>query len=179
MMQTTDTGSYLEIDDRPAVRFERIYPHPVERVWQAVTDPVEMSHWFPSPEVSHEAHAGGTITLGGDPYAPDAKTTRVLVWEPPHRFAFEWDTDELHFTLSDHDGGCRLELVNLLSTRGAGARNSAGWEICLGHLDRVVDGTWQSSPTDGSMEEFLPVLEKYKGLGVPDDGWLPDPPAKS
>ena len=27
------------------------------------------------------------------------------------------------------------------------------------------------------MEEFLPVLEKYKGRGLPDDGWLPDPPA--
>jgi hypothetical protein len=51
--------------------------------------------------------------------------------------------------------------------------------MCLGHLDRVVAGTWEPLPTDGSMEEFLPVLEKYKGRGVPDDGWLPDPPADS
>jgi uncharacterized protein YndB with AHSA1/START domain len=175
-MQTADEGTYLEIDDRPAVRFERVYDHPVDRVWQAITDPTEMSHWFPSPEVSIDTDAG-TITLAGDPYAPDAKTTRVLVWEPPHRFSFEWESDELHFTLSEHDGGCRLELVNLLSTSGAGARNSAGWEICLGHLDRVVDGTRRPSPTDGSMDEFLPILERYKSRGVPDDGWLPDPPA--
>jgi uncharacterized protein YndB with AHSA1/START domain len=174
-MQTTDEGTYLEIDDRPAVRFERIYRHPVDRVWQAITDPAEMRNWFPSPDVHIETEAA-TITLGGDPYSPEAKTTRILTWDPPHRFAFEWETDELHFTLSEHDDGCRLELVNLLSTPGAGARNSAGWEICLGHLDRVVDGTWRSSPTDGGMEEFLPVLEKYKRLGVPDDGWLPDPP---
>lgn len=176
MMQTTDDGTYLEVDGRPAVRFERVYDHPVERVWQAVTDPAEMTHWFPSPEVSID-HAASTITLGGDPYSPDAKTTKVLVWEPPHRFSFEWETDELHFTLSEHDRGCRLELVNLLTTSGAGARNSAGWEICLGHLDRVVAGTWQPSPSDGSMDEFLPLLDKYKARGVPDDGWLPDPPA--
>ena len=176
-MQTTDNGTYLEVEDRPAVRFERTYPHPIERVWEAISDPAEMKHWFPSPNVEHDARAGGSITLSGDPYAPDAKTTRLLVWEPPHRFSFEWESDELHFTLSEVDGGCRLELVNLLSTRGAGARNSAGWEICLGHLDRVVDGTWEPSPTDGGMEEFLPILEKYKSLGVPDDGWLPDPPA--
>ena len=34
-MQTTDNGTYLEIDGRPAVRFERIYDHPVARVWAA------------------------------------------------------------------------------------------------------------------------------------------------
>ena len=175
-MQTTDDGTYLEVDGRPAVRFERIYPQPVDRVWRAVTDPDEMRHWFPSPEVSHEAREGGTITLSGDPYSPGATTTKVLTWEPPHRFAFEWETDELHFTLSEHDDGCRLELVNILSTDGAASRNAAGWEICLGHLDRVVDGTWQASPSDGSMEEFLPILDKYRSRGLPDDGWLPDEP---
>ena len=175
-MRTTDNGTYLEVDGRPAVRFERIYPQPVERVWQAVTEPAEMRHWFPSPEVSHDARAGGSITLSADPYAPDAKTSRVLTWDPPHGFAFEWQDDELHFTLTEHEEGCRLVLVNLLSTSGASARNGAGWEMCLGHLDRVVDGTWEPLPTDGSLAEFLPVLEKYKTAGFPDDGWLPEEP---
>jgi len=174
-MQTTDDGTYLEIDGRPAVRFERIYPHPLDRVWRAVTDPAEMRQWFPSPEVSID-QAAGTITLSGDPYSPDATTTKVLAWEPPHRFSFEWEEDELHFTLSEHDDGCRLELVNILSTEGGASRNAAGWEICLGHLDRVVDGTWAPSPDDGGMDEFLPILDKYKSRGLPDDGWLPDLP---
>jgi hypothetical protein len=75
----------------------------------------------------------------------------------------------------EHDDGTRLELVNLLATDGAAPRNAAGWEMCLGHLDRVVPGTWAPSPDDGSMAEFLPVLAKYKDRGLPDDGWLPDP----
>ena len=115
-----------------------------------------MSHWFPSPEIDYEPRAGGRITLGGDPYHPDARTTKVLVWEPPHRFSFEWETDELHFTLSEHDDGCRLELVNLLSTSGAGARNAAGWEMCLGHLDRVVAGTWEPL-ADGRQHGGVPA----------------------
>jgi len=175
-MQTTDDGTYLEIDGRPAVRFERIYDHPVARVWAAVTDPDEMRHWFPSPEIEYDARTGGSITVSGDPYSPTPKSSRVLVWEPPHRFAFEWEDDELHLTLSEHARGCRLELVNILSTPGAGARNAAGWEMCLDLLDQVVAGSPHGSASDAGMEEFLPVLEKYKALGVPDDGWLPDPP---
>ena len=41
-MQTTDEGTYLEVDGRPAVRFERIYPQSVERVWQAISEPAEI-----------------------------------------------------------------------------------------------------------------------------------------
>jgi uncharacterized protein YndB with AHSA1/START domain len=175
-MQTTDEGTYLELDGRPAVRFERVYPQSLERVWRSISEPGEIRQWFPSPEVSIDVDAR-TITLGGDPYSPDASTTKVLVWEPPHRFSFEWGSDELHFTLTEHDGGTRLELLDLLSKDGAASRNAAGWEMCLGHLDRVVDGTWVPSPSDGSVAEFLPVLEKYKERGLPDDGWLPDPSA--
>ena len=177
-MQTTDEGTYLEIDGRPAVRFERIYDHPVARVWAAVTDPEEMRHWFPSPEVRHDGRTGGSITVSGDPYSPDPKTSRILVWEPPYRFAFEWEDDELHLTLSEHARGCRFELVNILSTPGAGARNAAGWEMCLELLDRTIAGPREGSASDAGMEEFLPVLEKYKAKGVPDDGWLPDPPQR-
>jgi uncharacterized protein YndB with AHSA1/START domain len=167
----------IQIGGRPAVRFERIYDHPVARVWAAVTDPDQMRHWFPSPEVRHDSRTGGSITVSGDPYSPAARTSRVLLWEPPCRFAFEWEDDELHFTLSEHDRGCRLELVNILANRGAGARNAAGWEMCLALLDRVVAGVRQGTASQAGMEEFLPVLEGYRAMGVPDDGWLPDAPS--
>lgn len=91
-MQTLEDGSYLEVDGRPAVRFERTYAHPVDRVWKTVTDPAEMRHWFPSPEVSYEPKVGGAITLAGDPYNPESRTTTVLAWDPPHRFGFDWET---------------------------------------------------------------------------------------
>ena len=151
-MQTTDTGTYLEVDDRPAVRFERVYDHPVERVWEAISDPARDAALVPLPrgQPSTVARAGRSRS-SGDPYAPEAKTSQVLVWEPPRRFSFEWEDDELHFTLTEVDEGCRLELVNILSKDGAAARNAAGWEICLEHLDRVVAGKWEASPTDGSM----------------------------
>ncbi len=44
----TKEGTLVHIDGRPALRFERRYRHPVERVWRAVSDPAEMASWFPS-----------------------------------------------------------------------------------------------------------------------------------
>jgi uncharacterized protein YndB with AHSA1/START domain len=38
-------------DGRPAVRFALVLDHSVERVWSAITVPVELEQWFPSPIV--------------------------------------------------------------------------------------------------------------------------------
>jgi len=37
-----------DTDDGPALRLERRYRQPVDRVWQAITDPEELALWFPS-----------------------------------------------------------------------------------------------------------------------------------
>lgn len=42
------TGTYETVENRPMVRFERTFPHPVDAVWEAVTDPSRLAHWFPS-----------------------------------------------------------------------------------------------------------------------------------
>jgi uncharacterized protein YndB with AHSA1/START domain len=169
-----DAGTYLEIDGRAAVRFERVYRHSLQHVWRAVTDPAEMRHWFPSPEISYEPRVGGAMTLGGDPYAEGSSTGKVLAWDPPHRFGFEWGPDELQLTLSETDGGCRLELVDYLSETGAAARNAAGWEVCLDELRKAVDGHAGAGPHSDETLDFRPLLERYRAEGLPDDGWLPD-----
>lgn len=166
-MTTTDDGTYLEIDGRPAVRFQRFYPHPVERVWRAVTAPDELRAWFPSPEVSYEPRVGGSIRLRGDEYDPEGSEGRVLVWEPPTRFGFEWGDDELHLHLTEVDGGCLLELLDRLDQVGAAARNGAGWTLCLDRLSALVED--RPAP----QREFGPLLESFKGRSFPDDGWLP------
>ena len=70
---------------------------------------------------------------------------RLLAWDPPRHLAFSWGPDELHLTLEEVDGGCRFELVNVLSDPDAAARNAAGWHVCLDELDKTVRG----EPTDG------------------------------
>src|SRR5689334_2879045 len=92
------TGTFLTLDDgRPAVRFSRTYDHPVDRVWQFVTDPGELAHWFPS-RAEIELRVGGTITFSGDPNMEDSTGT-VLAVHPPRHLSFSWEGDEMHFDL--------------------------------------------------------------------------------
>ncbi|RZU12069.1 polyketide cyclase/dehydrase/lipid transport protein [Kribbella rubisoli] len=35
-------------DGRVAIRFVRLFPHPPEKVWRAITDPGQLSAWFPA-----------------------------------------------------------------------------------------------------------------------------------
>jgi uncharacterized protein YndB with AHSA1/START domain len=145
----SDLGTYIEHDGRPAVRFERTYPHPVERVWAAITEPAQLARWFPSA-VEIDGREGGAIRFSGDPYS-EGSTGVVLTWEPPRRLAFSWGADELHFSLDDGDeGGCRLVLVNVLEDRSAAARNASGWHVCLVEFSKLLGGVPSGPPRGGA-----------------------------
>lgn len=170
-MDHTDLGTYLEHDGRPAVRFVRRYPHPVERVWTAVTDPAELAHWFPS-SVTVQPRAGGTISFADDPHLEPSRGT-VLAFDPPRRFAFTWGGDELHLSLEPDGGGCVFTLLNVLEARDTAARNGAGWTVCLAELDRhLTDGTADGPHSDGALD-WRPVYQAHVTAGVPHGAAIP------
>lgn len=129
-MAAEPTGTYLTLDDgRPAVRFSRIYDHPIERVWQFVTDAEELAHWFPS-RAEIDPRPGGTITFSGDPHMPES-TGRVLALDEPRHLSFEWGGDELRFDLEAlDDKRTRFTLTNVLQAADTAARNGAGFGRC-------------------------------------------------
>jgi uncharacterized protein YndB with AHSA1/START domain len=82
-------GTYETIDGRPALRFERRYAHPVERVWRAVTEPGELAAWFPcSVELPDGRREGAAMRF----VFPDAgfppTEGSVLELDEPRVFAF-------------------------------------------------------------------------------------------
>jgi uncharacterized protein YndB with AHSA1/START domain len=161
-----DLGSYVEYEGRPAVRFERTYAHPIDRVWQSVSEPDELAAWFPS-KVSIEDRVGGTITFSGDANIEDA-TGVVLAYDPPRRLAFTWGPDEVHFELTAvDDEHCRLVLINVLADRSAASRNAAGWNVCLAALQAGLDET----PVDGT--PWRAYYEAYVANGVPSGAPFP------
>ena len=167
-----DRGSYSAHNGRPAVRFQRTYPHPVARLWAAITEPDELSHWFPSA-VRMDQHEGGTIEFTDDPNTePDSGT--VLVFEPLRRLAFTWGGDELHFALEPaDDDSCTLTLINVLEASDTAARNAAGWTVCLAELGKHVAGATVAGPHSDTAEPWRPLYEDYVAQGMPSGAPIP------
>ncbi|MFC9685008.1 SRPBCC family protein [Streptomyces sp. NPDC056948] len=167
------TGTYLTLDDgRPAVRFSRTYDHPVDRVWQFVTDPDELERWFPS-RAEIELRPGGEVRFSGDPHMADS-TGRVIAVDPPRHLSFEWGGDELRFDLEEaEDKRTRLTLTNVLGAEDSAARNGAGWEVCLTALDARARGEQAAGPHAGADAPWRELYAAYVAAGVPSGAPVP------
>jgi uncharacterized protein YndB with AHSA1/START domain len=168
----TDLGTYVEIDGRPAVRFVRTYPHAIERVWESVTTPEGLSHWFPA-DVEIDLRLGGDVTYQGDPFAQN-RFGRVLAYDPPTLLAVSWGPEELRFELEALDGKrCRFTLVDLLGDRDAAARQAAGWDVCLSELEKHLASETAEGPHSPSAKPWRPCYETYLAAGLPSGARIP------
>jgi uncharacterized protein YndB with AHSA1/START domain len=165
-------GTYETIDGRPAVRFERSYPHPVDHVWRAVTEPAQLARWFPTT-VEADLREGGEMTFtfpGGELEPIDG---RVLLLEPQRRFAFRWGDEEIRIELEPDAGGCRLRFTHLISSADAAARNAAGWHVCLDRLAGLLAGDAGDAPGTEATDEWSELYEEYQRRGVPAGAPVP------
>ena len=152
-------GTYETIDGKPAVRFERVYPHPVEHVWRTSPSPSEMASWFPTT-VEVDLREGGAMTFtfpderdGADgrprARARPAAHVRVPVGRRGAALRARGEGD-----------GCRLTLTHLISNADEAARNAAGWHVCLDKLG-------------GEESDWEPLYEEYERRGVPAGAEIP------
>ncbi|WLW49962.1 SRPBCC family protein [Streptomyces sp. YU58] len=176
-MTTELTGTYLTLDDgRPAVRFSRVYDHPVERVWQFVTEADHLAAWFPF-RARIELCPGGAVTFPDDPDMADHPGTVIAV-DPHRHLSYAWDGDELHFDLEEiDDKRTRFTLTNVLAAEDTAARTSAGWEMCLQALDAKARGERYEEPHAGVTAPWKGVYDAYVAAGFPSGAPVPGPGA--
>jgi len=130
--------------------FVRELAHPPARVWRALTDPAELSSWFPT-SVEGAQRAGAPLVFrhpGGE--APPFEG-RMVLFEPPAVLELDWGPDRLRFELEAIPGGTRLTLYAIISEFGRSVRDAAGWHVCLDRLEQALspgslDG--QGGPVD-------------------------------
>lgn len=148
----SDYGVVLESG---AVRFERLLPGPIERVWAYLTEADKRATWFCGGET--EPRVGGAMTLffkhsqiTSEP-PPEAQRkmndegatmqATVTAWDPPHRLAFNWrgmgDPDsDVEIELAPAGEKVRLVLTHRrLATKARLANVSSGWHLHLGLLE--------------------------------------------
>ena len=149
-----DLGTVLAPD---TVRFERLLPGPVERVWSYLVESEKRGLWLASGTL--EPRVGGAVeltfhnaTLSPEPVperyrarsGPIASRQQVTRFEPPHALAFTWGSaaapSEVLFELTSEGGRVRLTLTHTRLDRQARLDVTGGWHthlaVLAAHLDR-------------------------------------------
>lgn len=113
-------------------------PPPV--VWQALTDPAQLSAWAPF-DADRNLGVVGTakLTTVGAP-TPHVTETRVTRADAPKILEFSWAGQDIRWQLDPlGGGGTRLTLWHNIDRRFI-SMGAAGWHICLDVLERVLAG---------------------------------------
>lgn len=150
-------GAMIEVDGRPALRFERRIGHPAERVWRALTEADDLKQWHPSP-YELDPRPGGRVRYlpSEDEWQEQMPEAELTEFDPPRVLAHAWGEDQLRWELESDGDSCRLILVHVFDDRNKAARDGAGWHLCLDGL--------AASLADGPARE---------GTSIGDDGRTP------
>jgi uncharacterized protein YndB with AHSA1/START domain len=140
-MNLTDTTAASQTD---AVAFDFDLPHPPEKVWRALTDPVLLAEWL-LPVVGLELEPGAAFTFSTQPHPGwDGRVhCRMLEIEEARKLSYAWVVGDMEldtvvtFTLVPTAAGTRLSLVQSGFTPDqkrnfGGARY--GWKMMGGKL---------------------------------------------
>jgi uncharacterized protein YndB with AHSA1/START domain len=113
--------------------------HPPTMVWQALTDPAQLSEWAPF-DADRNLAAVGRVKLStvGTP-TPQVSETTVKRAEAPRLLEYSWGGNDLRWELEPLGSGTRLTLWHNIDGRFI-SWGAAGWHICLDVLERFLAG---------------------------------------
>jgi uncharacterized protein YndB with AHSA1/START domain len=140
---TPSPGSIAHIEkdgDNWTLVLVRELRHSPEKVWQAITDPAQLSEWAPFDADGSLATAGNTVKLTtvGAPmlHVTETKVTKAVA---PKLLEYNWGGFDMRWELENVDGGTRLTLWTNIDRRFM-AMGAAGWHLCFDVLDHLLSG---------------------------------------
>jgi uncharacterized protein YndB with AHSA1/START domain len=158
-------GELGEFTDEKTVRFERVLPRPIERVWEYVTKPELIATWL--ADADFEPGVGGRVELRMR-HADDTKAGppsaiirgAITRWDPPNALAYtfrnagpdDWAETNVSLELTSEGDRTRLLFVHTdIVGREWLAPTAAGWHTMLDDLQTRLAG--------GEPESFMPRLQ--------------------
>jgi uncharacterized protein YndB with AHSA1/START domain len=136
---TDELGSLDREGDAWRLCFVRHLPHSPERVWRALTEPAELSAWFPT-SIEGERKAGAPLVFTFPAHQAPPFEGELLSYDPPRVLELMWGPERLRFELVATPEGTKLTLLNTFAELGKAARDAAGWHVCLDALAGLLAG---------------------------------------
>lgn len=90
-MTTAKLGNVTREKNGYQVVFTRVFEHPVEKVWNAITKPEELKFWF--TDIEMDFRIGGKMTVIFRDEAKSRSEGEIIEIDPPHRFVWSWETE--------------------------------------------------------------------------------------
>ncbi len=143
-----------------AVRFDRLLPGPIERVWSYLTNSEHLSRWF----------CAGTVApaVGGEVSFEMGMNGRVTVYDPPHVLEYTWNEPEysrgavldtlVRWELRTEGEQVRLLLVHRRLAGTTLTQFGAGWHAVLDSLGAHLQGR-ESPSIEAMFAELEPAYE--------------------
>jgi uncharacterized protein YndB with AHSA1/START domain len=150
----SDLGKILKTG---VVRFERVLPGPIERVWEYLTDIKRLPEWF--GEGVMEPYEGGVVNFMGGHIRGV-----VTQWKPPRKLAYTWNVfspgetessypeSYLTFELKPQGKDVLLTLTHLPIPEEFENRTAMGWHTFLDMLGTALRGE-ETKPRMAYMEK--------------------------
>ncbi len=168
-MDDADLGVLAPHGDQWTLTFTRRLAHPVDRVWQAVTEPEHLAAWFPQ-QIEGERRAGAALRFVSP--AGDGFDGEMVAFQPPTLLEFSWGPDRLRIELRPDGPGTVLTLTDTFGELGKAARDAAGWHECLDRLGGHLDG----APLPGWGQIWQQVHPRYTERLGPEAATIGPPP---
>ncbi len=125
-----------------AIRFERLLPGPIERVWSYLTDSNRLPRWFSAGSVAP--------VVGGEVRFDMGMHGRVTAYDPPRLLEYTWNEPErergivldalVRWELTAEGEQVRLILVHSRVPNFARPQFGAGWHTLLDRLEADMQG---------------------------------------
>ena len=155
--------------------------HPPAKVWQALTDPAQLSEWAPFDADRNLATVGPVkLSTVGAP-TPQVSASTVKRADAPRVLEYGWGGNDLRWELEPLGSGTRLTLWHNIDGRFI-SWGAAGWHICFDVLDHLLGGTPIGRIVGGDAIKFggwqRLNAEYAEQFGIEAPSWPPNAPKR-
>ncbi len=130
-----------------SVVIERVFPHPPEKLWRALTESSLVAQWLMKNDFEPVVGREFKFRMDPMPQWDGVIECEVLVVDPLKQLSYSWKALGLDsvvmFTLSPAEGGThvRMEHSGFAPDQQAAYQGATwGWQKFLGELERLLGG---------------------------------------